>query len=241
MKKSSRVSLAAVVVLAGMLSANPAPARALPFNIVTEWNLIAVNTLVGLPGPAGGAPPSAQIHVGMVPGRRLRTRVNANHAGSINRAVFSLIDASRHGASQEAAVATAAYGVLSNIVSTVHNLAPDAEAALLATLLTQYRASIDPIPDSPFKTQGIRAGQAAADAMIAARQNDGRFGPSQWDESSGIGRWRPLPNTADPTPWVGLVKPFLIPSSSWFRTAVPLVINTPNTQMIRTGQRRAVP
>src|SRR5687767_15610561 len=66
--KSSRVSLAALVVLVGMLSANPAPVRALPFNIVTEWNLIAVNTLMGLPGPAGGAPPSAQIHVGMVQG-----------------------------------------------------------------------------------------------------------------------------------------------------------------------------
>ena len=66
--KLSRVSLAAVVALVGMLSANPAPARALPFNAVTEWNVIAVNTLIGLPGPAGGAPPAAQINVGMVQG-----------------------------------------------------------------------------------------------------------------------------------------------------------------------------
>ena len=222
-RRWSRVPLAAVVVLVGMLSANPAPARALPFNIVTEWNLIAVNTLVGLPGPAGGAPPSAQIHVGMVQGA-VYDAVNATTPKHYRPYLLDRRFSAR--ASQEAAVATAAYGVLFSIVSTVPNIADGARAAVLAALLSQYNASVDPIPGSPFKTQGIRAGQAAADAMIAARQNDGRFGDSQWDESSGIGRWRPLPGTADPTPWVGLVEPFLIPTSSWFRTAGPLVINT---------------
>ena len=223
--KSSRVSLAAVVVLAGMLSANPAPARAVAFNIVTEWNLIAVSTLMGLPGPAGGAPPSAQIHVGMVQGA-VYDAVNATTPKHYRPYLLDRRFSAK--ASHEAAVATAAYGVLFSIVSTVPNIADGARAAVLATLLSQYNASIDAVPDSPFKTQGLRAGQAAADAMIAARQNDGRFGDSQWVSNPSVGHWQPFPPTAaDPTPWVGLVEPFLIPSSSWFRTAGPLAINTP--------------
>ena len=220
----SRVSLAAVLALVGMLSANPAPARALPFNIVTEWNLIAVNTLIGLPGPAGGAPPAAQIHVGMVQGA-VYDAVNAtapkHYRPYLLDRRFSAM------ASQEAAVATAAYGVLSSIVSTVPNITADARAALLATLLNQYNASVDPIAGSPFKTRGIEAGNAAAEAMIAARMNDGRFGASQWVSNTDVGHWQPLPGTADPTPWVGGVTPFLMTSSSQFRTAGPLALESP--------------
>ena len=221
--KSSRVSLAAVVVLVGMLSANPAPVRALPFNIVTEWNQIAVNTLVGLPGPAGGAPPSAQIHVGMVQGA-VYDAVNATEPKHYRPYLLDRRFSAR--ASQEAAVAAAAYGVLFNIVSTVPNITDAARAAVLSTLFNQYHATVDPIRDSPFKRRGIEAGEAAAAAMIAARLNDGRFGDTQWDSSTGVGRWQPLLNAdgvpiQDPTPWVGLVQPFLIPTSSWFRTEGP--------------------
>lgn len=223
--RASRVSLAAVVVLVGMLSANPTPARALPFNAVTEWNLIAVNTLVGLPGPAGGAPPSAQIHVGMVQGA-VYDAVNATESHHYRPYLLNRRFSAR--ASQEAAVATAAYSVLSSIISNVPATIPfPTRATLLASLLTQYNASLAAIPDSPFKRQGIAAGNAAADAMIAARQNDGRFGPSQWVSNTDIGHWQPLPGTADPTPWVGLVQPFLMPSSSWFRTAGPLALDSP--------------
>ena len=61
--------------------------------------------------------------------------------------------------------------------------------------------------------------------MIAAREGDGRFGPSQWVPNSTAGHWQPvLPNgttALDPTPWVGGVDPFLLQSSSQFRTAGP--------------------
>ena len=36
-------------------------------------------------------------------------------------------------------------------------------ASLLESLATEYAASLAAIPDSPFKTQGIAAGNAAAD------------------------------------------------------------------------------
>jgi hypothetical protein len=108
-------------------------------------------------------------------------------------------------------------------------ITPDARASLLQSLATQYAASLAAVPASPFKTQGIAAGNAAADAMIAARQNDGRFGPSQWVPNSAAGHWQPQLDAngapiLDPTPWVGGVKPFLLQSPSQFRTAGPLDI-----------------
>jgi hypothetical protein len=131
-------------------------------------------------------------------------------------------------ASKEAAVATAAYTVLSNIVSTVPaNIPFPGKESVLQSLASQYASSLEAIPDSPFKAQGIAAGKAAAEAMIAARAGDGRFGPSQWKPNSAAGHWQPLINPAtgqpilDPTPWVGGVKPFLMQSSSQFRTAGP--------------------
>jgi hypothetical protein len=63
--------------------------------------------------------------------------------------------------------------------------------------------------------------------MIAARHDDGRFGPSQWVPNEDPGHWWPQtdPNTGqqvlDPTPWVGGVKPFVMETSSQFRTPGP--------------------
>ena len=67
--------------------------------------------------------------------------------------------------------------------------------------------------------------------MIAARADDGRFGPSQWVPDTAPGHWWPqlAPTGAqilDPTPWVGGVDPFLMESSSQFRTAGPLALTS---------------
>jgi hypothetical protein len=62
---------------------------------------------------------------------------------------------------------------------------------------------------------------------------DGRFGPSQWSQETGLGKWQPLINPAngqpilDPTPWVGGVKPLLIQSSSQFRSVPPPALSSP--------------
>ena len=85
-------------------------------------------------------------------------------------------------ASIDAAVATAAYDVLSNLVSTAPERAPfPGRAGLLTTLATERAASLGAIDDNAFKKQGIAIGHAAAKAMLDARVGDGRFGPSQWD------------------------------------------------------------
>ena len=210
------------------------PAAAAPVvtatNPVTDWNLTAVNTLTTLPLPAGGAPPASQISMGMVQGA-VYDAVNAitpkHHRPYLLKRRFAAT------ASKDAAVATAAYMVLSNIVSTVPaSISFPTRASVLQSLASQYAASLTAIPDSPFKTQGVAAGNAAAEAMIAAREGDGRFGPSQWVPNSAPGHWQPLINPAtgqpilDPTPWVGGVKPFLMQSSSQFRTAGPLALGS---------------
>jgi hypothetical protein len=215
----------ALVGVLGVIGASAAPPHEADASSVTQWNLIAVNTLTGLPGPAGGAPPAAQISMGMVQGA-VYDAVNAitpkHHRPYVLERRFG------NTASDEAAVATAAYLVLKNIVETVpQSVAFPTRGSVLASLETQYDSSRDAIPDSPFKNQGIAAGTAAAQAMIDARQGDGRFGPSQWVPSSAPGHWSLLPGQAnDPTPWVGGVKPFLLQSSSQFRSAGPPALNS---------------
>jgi hypothetical protein len=223
--KSNRILIGAVAAVVLALSTLVTPASGSPTgNAVTAWNQIAVSTLIGLPGPAGGAPPAAQIHVAMVQGA-VYDAVNAiepeHYRPYLLDRRFSAV------ASKDAAVATAAYGVLRNIVSTVPNLSDAARATLLESLATQYANSLAGVQDGPFKTQGIAAGNAAAGAMITARQDDGRFGPSQWVPNTAAGHWWPQVNPAtgqlilDPTPWVGGVKPFVMQTSSQFRTLGP--------------------
>ena len=225
-------ALLAFVSILALVAATPTSAAPVgtATNPVTDWNLTAVNTLTTLPGPAGGAPPASQISMGMVQGA-VYDAVNAitpkHHRPYLLKRRFAAT------ASKDAAVATAAYMVLSNIVSTVPaSISFPTRASVLQSLASQYAASLSAIPDSPFKTKGVAAGNAAAEAMIAAREGDGRFGPSQWVPNSAPGQWQPLVNPAtgqpilDPTPWVGGVKPFLMQSSSQFRTAGPLALGS---------------
>jgi len=212
-----------------------APPAATKPTEVLKWNRIAVSTLLQpplgtLPPPAGGAPSAAQLHLGMTQGA-VYDAVNAIEPKHYRPYLLKRRFAAT--ASEEAAVATAAYEVLSSIVRGV----PQAVAfpnrqALLDALSAAYDDSLEDVDDSPFKAQGIAAGHAAAEAMIAARAGDGRYGPSLWRGAPNgdlnqipVGHWSPvLPNgtvVLDPTPWVGGVRPFLIESASQFRTPGP--------------------
>jgi hypothetical protein len=217
--------VAALVGALGVIGASAAPPEEADASSVTQWNLTAVSTLAGLPGPAGGAAPAQAINMGMVQGA-VYDAVNAitpkHHRPYLLDRRFG------NRASDAAAVATAAYLVLKNIVETVpQSIDFPARGTVLASLETQYNAATNAIPDSPFKDQGIAAGTAAAQAMIDARQDDGRFGPSQWVPNSAPGHWSPIPGLPnDPTPWVGGVTPFLLESSSQFRSAGPPALSS---------------
>ncbi len=196
---------------------------------VRAWNEIAVNTLIGLPGPAGGAPPAAQVHVAMVQGA-VFDAVNA--IGHQQYRPYLLHKRFSARSSQDAAVAAAAYGVLRDIVSTVPNIPEDIRTTTLATLATQYTDALADVPDGEAEEKGIKAGRAAARAMIADREDDGRFGPSQWVPNTAPGHWWPMTDPItlqpilDPTPWVGGVEPFVLKSASQFLTDGPLMLSS---------------
>jgi hypothetical protein len=175
------------------LGALLAPAPAARANSVTDWNETASTAIVVA---AGQPPPLAVLSFAMVHG-----------------AVYDAIDGGHRprSASDDAAVAAAAFGVL-------YGLFPNQ----LATLKPRYDASLAAIPDRPSKDRGIADGTAAAAAMLAARTGDGRFGPFTFTIGTTPGAWRPLtPAALDPTPWVADVRPFVIPDVERLRTDPP--------------------
>ena len=224
------VAVGALVAGLGVFSVSAAPPTGTDASEVTHWNQVAASTLIAIPGPGGGAPPHFQINMGMVQGA-VYDAVNA--IGPKRHQPYLLETRAGATASIDAAVATAAYDVLSNLVSTVPNTVTfPGRAGLLTTLGTERDASLGAIADNAFKMQGIQVGHDAANAMLDARVGDGRFGPSQWDQSTGVGKWVPLTNPTtgapilDPTPWVGAVKPFLMQSSDQFRSAPPPALDS---------------
>jgi hypothetical protein len=124
--------------------------------------------------------------------------------------------------SMDAAVATAAHHVLKSI-------APWSSA----TIDAKYTADLAAIPAGPAKANGIAAGEAAATAMLTARAGDGRERVGQpfpfvdpFVVSTLPGQWRVSPNSvgtpaADPSWWVALVKPFVVPDVSMLLTDGP--------------------
>jgi hypothetical protein len=211
--------LATLVAVVGL--AAPAAAQA---NEVTKWDRLATSTLVEFPGPGGGAPPALQINMGMTLGA-VYDAVNAIERRHRPIVLTKKFDSR---ASKEAAVATAAYRVLSSLVNDPRaGISVTTKATLMAALETGLTSSLGAIPNGPSKTEGIAAGNAAADAMLAARADDGRFAPSTWVSNSDPGHWQPLINpltllpVLDPTQWVANVDPFLVKSPSQFRTAGP--------------------
>ena len=224
------VAVAAVLGSLGVFSVSAARPVATDASEVIHWNQVAATTLAAIPAPNGGAASSHQVNLGIVQGA-VYDAVNA--IGPLRHRPYLLDSRTGARASVDAAVATAAFDVLSNLVSTAPERAPfPGRAGLLSTLSTEYGASLGAIKSNPFKRQGIAIGHAAAKAMLDSRVGDGRFGPSQWDGSSGVGRWQPLINPTtglpilDPTPWLGAVKPFLIQSSSQFRSSAPPALSS---------------
>jgi hypothetical protein len=224
------VAVGALLGGLGVFTVSAAPPAGTDATGVSHWNQVAATTLSAFPPPNGGAAPAFQINMGIVSGA-VYDAVNA--IGPKEHRSYLLQQRTSAMASIDAAVATAANDVLSNLVSTAPERVPfPGRAGLLGTLASEYAASLGAIADDAFKMQGITIGHAAAKAMLDARVGDGRFGPSQWDQSSGVGRWQPQINPTtglpiqDPTPWVGGVKPFLIQSSSQFRSVPPPALDS---------------
>jgi hypothetical protein len=199
-----------LIALALIALASPPVARA---DAVTDWNLIASNAIVVT---AGQPPPVSVLHFAMVHGA-VYDAVNAIDRG---HRPYLVQPSSNPTDSKEAAAATAAYRVLVGF-DDLPGLFPSQQP----TLQPQYDAYIASLPDNPpgSRANGVTIGETTARAMLTNRQNDGRFGPPPALYPPAPGIWRPTPpNFAnDPSPWVGNVRPFIVPSAEMLRTDGP--------------------
>ena len=121
-------------------------------------------------------------------------------------------------ASIEAAVIAAAYNTLVDYLG--HT----------STLDGQYAASIAALPDDKNTARGIAVGEAAAADIEALRANDGRnaaspppnVGTPTNPVQAGVWAWPPAPSLQiDQTPWMAVMQPFMLESTSQFRAPHP--------------------
>ncbi len=198
-------------------------------NEAIHWNAIASTAiLAAAPAGAGQAPQAGVLSLAMVQGA-VYDAVNAIDGGYQPYLVAPPADP---GDSKEAAAATAAFRVLVGFPANtppLMGLVP----GQLSTLQPLYDASLAQVPDGSAEDGGIEVGEAAAAAMLTNRQNDGRFGSFKFVPGTDPGDWRLAPPAGpngivaqDPAPWVGFVRPFLVPNVDMLRTDGPKALTS---------------
>jgi len=177
-------------------------------NAVSTWNEIASAT-VNVPGAATGTPEEkspnfaadlATVHVAIY---------DAVMAIVGTHQPYAVIPPSADAdASQEAAVASAAYRVLLGLFP-----------ARAAQYQAAYDAFIAAIADGSAKTKGIAIGAEAAAAVLALRANDGRSVVlATYVPGTGPGQFRGLNPVGRNGPYI---KPFALTSNAQFRAPPP--------------------
>jgi PAP2 superfamily len=202
------LAAAALIALSASVSARA--------DTVSDWNVNAVNALVGT---AGQSPGVSTVHLAMVHG----AVYDAVNSIDERYEPYLVRIRARDWYSQDAAAATAAYRVLVAIV-------PGQQP----TLEPLYEASLASIPAGRAKEGGIAVGEIAAAAMLASRNGDGRGGayrfpaPAAPQDPWPVGRWRPvLPGFAnDPAAWIKDLRPFLIRDPSRYASDGPHLLTS---------------
>ena len=174
-----------------------APQPGAPGAVVLDWNRISLRTFAE---------------------RTVPVPVQALYAGFVGAAVSNAVltieggyrpylpqDPAAPGASVEAAASTAAYRVLTALL-------PASEAALAADR-DRWLAQVT---DPAARAAGVEVGADAAAALLAAREGDGRGAPITLVTTPGPGVWDPPP-TGMLAPWMGFVRPMVVPSPTWLR------------------------
>ncbi|GAB2593153.1 vanadium-dependent haloperoxidase [Ramlibacter solisilvae] len=117
------------------------------------------------------------------------------------------------GASQDAAVAAAAYGVLKGLF-------PNRSATYQAA----YDAYVAGLPDGEAKTRGLALGAEAAAGLLALRANDGRtVALAPFVPGTQPGEFRGINPVGRNNPFI---KPFSMTSASQFRTPGPPALSS---------------
>lgn len=177
--------------------------------VITDWNAIAVRTIVSENATPG---PSAPLYFGFV-------SIAVYDAVVAIEGEFEPYIEQRPSrrASSEVAAATAAYRVLRHYFpASADNLRAD------------YRASLADIPNGDAMARGKQVGEIAADHVIRSRRDDGRDAtiPLVVDLAPGV--WRPTPDAFAPmaVSWLGFVKPLLLNSPTQFALPGPYALGT---------------
>jgi hypothetical protein len=193
----------AAVLLPGIVAVAlwVAPTRA---DVVTDWN-VTVNALVA--NDVGNNPrlrTLAMVHVAM------SDAINTvqNH---YTRVVATLPAAP--GASAEAAAATAARQILTQIY-------PEQKAKIEEA----YAASLKAIPDGPAKSEGIKLGMEVANAVQADRANDGTHAPDTYRPHTAPGTY--VPTTTPLWEQYARAKPWVLKSADQFRPGPPPALSS---------------
>jgi hypothetical protein len=185
-------------------AAASSPASSDP-TVITDWNTIAVNTLIA---DTTKAPVETILYMGFV-----QAAVYDAVVGIRGRYEPYRFDerAPRHASAQAAAVAAA------------HKVLVTYSPAAQASLDAAYAASLAQIPDGTPKADGVTYGIEAADNIIALRANDGRNAPVVFTRLPAPGVWRPTPPAFLPmaTPWLGGVTPLVVRSATQFGPSRP--------------------
>src|SRR5262249_17394889 len=160
------------VIAMSVTFAWPSTARA---DAVSDWNAIASNAIVTT---AGQPPAVSALSFAIVQG----AVYDAVNAIDRRHRPYLVAPPANRWDSKAAAAATAAYRVLIALFP-----------SQLAALQPTYDSYVASLPDEPAgsKAAGIAVGAAAAQAMLDARKNDGRGGPSPVLLPAGPGVSRP--------------------------------------------------
>jgi hypothetical protein len=199
----ARVLLAVVLALATAVTV-AGPARSAPPTdepgsaVLVEWNQIALRTVYAENGTSvpRGALPLAFVQLAVY---------DAVVAVEGGYTAFLPQPRAKARASSEVAAATAAHRVLTHLF-------PASAAALDA----DYAATMAEQPMGVGRVHGVRAGEAAAAAMIASRVGDGRDAqvslPLDPDPAAGV--WQPTPPGFAPMAFaeLGFVRPLVLVS-----------------------------
>src|SRR5215207_4090555 len=176
-QRSNQIRALGVTVAVAAGLAMPATAPAASNDTVIDWYRYAGEEL-NRAAQMRNQPPRARLEMAMVQG----AVYDAVNAMARTNQPYLVAPPARRWYSQDAAAATAAYGV-------VIDLLPDRRPALEP----RYEQSLAAIRDGAAKTGGIKVGNRAAEAMLAARKDDGRDGPRQPVFGTEPGVWRPTP------------------------------------------------
>jgi PAP2 superfamily protein len=208
---------------------------------------LAVGASANPPGSDAAATVALQWNANAVAAVRAATTTNQPPPGAVSRSLYQT-EGLLYMSYVQAAVYDAATKIGHRYVPYHHFSvgAGDAsiEAAVIAaayktlvaylghttTLDGQYEASIAALPNDQNTARGIAVGEAAAADIVALRANDGRnaaspaptVGTPTIPVQAGVWVWPPAPSLQiDQTPWMAVMQPFMLDSTSQFRAPPP--------------------